>query len=141
MRKAEEKSSEKNDEHSFAFRVSDSSGKSVNSNLLVDSGATSHIINDKSKFVTFDRNFDPNSHVLELADGSKANVVTGKGAAKVKLFYINGSSHDIILHNALYIPTYQQDIFSVNTAVESGGSISLNKHSKQFKSAEGQLST
>ena len=106
----EEKSSEKNDEHLLAFRVSDSSGKGINGNLLVDSGATSHIINDKSKFVTFDRNFDPNSHVIELADGSKANVVTGKGEAKVKLFDINGSSHDIILHNALYVPTYQQDI-------------------------------
>ena len=111
-----EKSSEKNDEHAFAFRVSDSSGKSINSNLLVDSGATSHIINDKSKFVTFDSN--SNSHVIELADGSKANVVTGRGEAKVKLFDINGSLHDIILHNALYFPTYQQDIFSVNAAVK-----------------------
>jgi hypothetical protein len=38
-------------------------GKSINtvySNLLVDTGpgATSHIINDKSKFIAFDGNFD-----------------------------------------------------------------------------------
>ena len=43
------------------FIVSDisASGKNVNcNNLLVDSGATSHIINDKSKFISFDKNFD-----------------------------------------------------------------------------------
>ena len=47
------------------------------SDLLVDAGVTSHIINDKSKFIAFDGNFDLSSHVIELADGSKANVVTG----------------------------------------------------------------
>jgi predicted aspartyl protease len=81
-------------------------GKSINtvySNLLVDTGATSHIINDKSKFIAFDGNFDSSSHVIELADGRKANVVTGKGVAKVKLYDVNGSSHDIILNNALYM--------------------------------------
>ena len=43
-----------NSEHKFAFKISDSSsecGKSVlNSNLLVDTGATSHIVSDPSKF-------------------------------------------------------------------------------------------
>lgn len=84
----ESRGTRKNNEHSFAFVVSDNDtrfGKNINNNLLVDTGATSHIINDKSKFVAFDRNFDPNSHVIELADGSKANVVTGKGVAKVEL--------------------------------------------------------
>ena len=76
-------------------------GKSIDiayNNLLVDTGATSHIINDKSKFIAFDDfdgNFDSSSHVIELADGSKANVVTGKGVAKVELYDVNGSSHDI----------------------------------------------
>ena len=90
--------------HSFTFTLSDSNsehlGKSIDivyySNLLVDAGVTSLIINDKSKFIAFDGNFDLNSHAIELADGSKANVVTGKGVAKVELYDINGSSHDII---------------------------------------------
>jgi hypothetical protein len=34
--------------------------------------------------------------VIELADGSKVNVVTLKGVAKVELYDVNGSSHDII---------------------------------------------
>ena len=39
-------------------------GKSINtvySNLLVDTEATSHIINDKSKLIAFDGNFDSSS--------------------------------------------------------------------------------
>ena len=142
-KKAEEKGFK---EHSFTFTLSDNNsehlGKSINtvySNLLVDTGATSHIINDKSKFIAFDGNFDSSSHVIELADGSKANVVTGKGVAKVKHYNVNGSSHDIILNNALYVPSYKQDIFSVNAAVEEGGSISLDRHAKQFRSSDGSV--
>lgn len=37
---------------------------------MVDCGATTHIINDASKFKTVDKNFKPETHVIEL-DGSK----------------------------------------------------------------------
>ena len=56
-----------------------------------------------------------------------------------KLYDVNGSSHDIILNNALYVPSYKQDIFSVNAAVEEGGSISLDRHAKQFRSSNGSV--
>ena len=126
-------------EHTFTFKVSDGSdcGKSINNNLLVDTGATSHIVNDRSKFISFDNAFDPRAHVIELADGSKAKVVSGIGVAKIKLHDVNGSPHDLILNNALYVPSYKQDIFSVNAAVEEGGSLSLDKRNKRFKSSDG----
>ena len=77
------------DEHTFAIVFKDTNEKSgidnSNSSLLVDTGATSHIINDKSKFLDFDQEFNPSAHVIELANGSKANVVLGKENAKVKL--------------------------------------------------------
>ena len=78
-------------------------------------------------------------HVIELADGSKANVVTGKGAAKVRLYYINGISREVILNNALYVPSYEQDRFSVHAAFEEGGSIKLGNRDKQFRGAEGAV--
>ena len=34
-------------------------------------------MNDKLKFLDFDKEFNPSAHVIELADGSKANVVLG----------------------------------------------------------------
>ena len=43
----------------------------------MDTGATNHIMNDKLKFLDFDKEFNPSAHVIELADGSKANVVLG----------------------------------------------------------------
>ena len=100
-------------------------------------GATSHIVNDRSKFISFDKAFDPSAHVIELADGSKAKVVSGKGVAKVKLHDVNGNARDLILNNALYVPSYKQDIFSVNAAVEEGESISLDQRNKRFKSSDG----
>ena len=60
---------------------------------------------DKSKFVDFDKDFNANSHVIELADGSKANVVLGKGNAKVKLYDVNGNACDVMLNSALYVPS------------------------------------
>ena len=63
--------------------------------------------------------------------------MSGKGVAKVKLYDVNGSPRDLVLNNALYVPSYKQDIFSVNAAVEEGGSISLDKQNKRFKSSDG----
>ena len=131
-----------NKEHTFAFVSSDTKSNSGiyskdNLSLLVDTGATSHIINDKSKFVNFDKDFNTNAHVIELADGSKANVVLGKGNAKVKLYDVNGNAHDVMLNSALYVPSYQQSIFSVHAAVERGASVSLGKDMKQLQCPDG----
>lgn len=63
--------------------------------------------------------------------------MSGKGVAKIKLHDVNGNARDLILNNALYVPSYKQDIFSVNAAVEEGGSISLYRRNKRFKSSDG----
>ena len=67
-----------NECHSFVFRVSVSDHVDVCSNmktasLLVDCGATAHIINGRSKFVNFDDEFDSDNHFIEFADGSRTN--------------------------------------------------------------------
>ena len=91
-KKAEDRRKENNDngEHTFMFNVRANCDRDVchvsNDCLLVDTGATSHIVSDKTKFINFDKNFDPDMHVIELADGSKAKVVAGKGAAKVRVW-------------------------------------------------------
>ncbi|KAJ8043248.1 hypothetical protein HOLleu_10252 [Holothuria leucospilota] len=69
----------------------------VNS-LLVDCGATTHIINDESKFVKFDDSFNPENHFIELADGSRTNsVALGKGDAHVSLVDSSGNLQTAIL--------------------------------------------
>ena len=65
-----------------------------NVNLLVDCGATTHIINDESKFIFFEKNFNPNDHYIELADGSRTNnVAMKKGTAKLYLQDTDGNMH------------------------------------------------
>ena len=103
----------------------------------MDTGATSHITTDRSKFVSFDNDFDTNTHTIELADGSKTNVVVGKGDAKVKLFDVRGNLHEVMLSNALYVPTYQQNIFSVSAEVDNGGKVNLAPQVSMYTTEEG----
>ena len=37
------------------------------SNLLVNCGATQHVITDKSKFINFDQNFELGNHFVEFS--------------------------------------------------------------------------
>ena len=79
---------------------------------LVDTGATAHILNDKSKFLKFDDEFKPENHYIESADGSRASgVVSAKGRAQVMLHDVEGNVHKVFLEDALYVPSYKQNIF------------------------------
>ena len=100
---------------SFAFKVTVDNFNSIRDNsLLVDTGATAHILNEKSKFLKFDDKFKPENHYIELADGSRAcGIVSAKGRAKVLLHDLEGVPHEVFLEDALYIPSYKQNIFSV----------------------------
>ena len=96
--------------------------------ILVDSGASSHIICDKEKFISFDEKYDPHSHVIELADGSRSTgMIKGRGKARFQLHDTNGIPHEITLQDALYIPSYNQNIMSVKLATKNGASVIFQK--------------
>ena len=126
------------DDHSFAMKVGLVQGvqkgfqSSENNSILVDSGSSTHIITDKSKFIKFDEKFVPLDHVIELADGSRQNgVAQGRGNASVKLCDSSGKLQKVLLQDALYIPSYNSDIFSVRAATKSGASVIFTpKYSK-----------
>ena len=127
-------------EHQYAFTFVDNIASmfTKGEHLLVDCGATSHIINDRSKFVSFDESFKAENHFIELADGSKANgVVLGRGNACVKLYDVCGKSHNVVLENALYVPTFKQDIFSVQAAAEKGASIHFSGNQSALQTHDG----
>ena len=93
-------------------------------NLLVDTGASSHILNDQSKFVDLDKNFNSSKHYIELADGSrKNNIVSARGNAMVKVPDCEGTLQDVLLKNALCIPSFSQNIFSVQAATSQGSKV------------------
>ena len=107
--------------------------------LLVDCGATSHIICDKSKFVNFDNNFDSNSHYIELADGNrKNNLALGRGDASVMISDNNGQPHKVLLKNALCVPSFKQDIFSVKAATNHGVFVSFSPNKDELHAPNGK---
>ena len=64
-------------------------------------------------------NFAPEKHYIELADGTRSNSVALKrGDVEVTIMDTTGKCVNATLKNALYIPTYPQNIFSVQAATE-----------------------
>ena len=121
--------------YSFMFRTVDHVGSCElkSDALLVDCGATTHIVTDASKFVTFDQSFVPEKHFIELADGAKSNNIAQKrGDAAFVLRDRSGKEHKVLLKDALYIPSYPQSIFSVNTATKGGAKILFHHESAEL---------
>ena len=84
--------------------------------ILVDSGATVHILNDKRYFDNFDHNFSSKNHIIELADGGKIEGhAQGQGNATITLHDSSGQAHSVKLLNTLYIPDFKHNIFLVRT--------------------------
>ena len=131
--------SDDNKDASFAFKVTVDNFNTIRDNsLLVDTGATAHILNDKAKFLNFDDKFNPVNHYIELADGSRAcGIVSAKGRAKVLLHDLEGVPHEVFLEDALYIPSYKQNIFSVQAAVSKGGAVNLTPNSSELSAPDG----
>ena len=123
---------------SFTFKVTVDNFNSIRDNsLLVDTGATPHLLNEKSASLKFDDKFKPEYHYIELADGSGAcGIVSAKGRAKVLLHDLEGVAHEVFLEDALYTPSYKQNIFSVQAAVNKGGDVNLTPNSSELNAPD-----
>ncbi|KAJ8366876.1 hypothetical protein AAFF_G00338580 [Aldrovandia affinis] len=85
--------SEETDENTYAFLVSETQpGHGVTrKGLMVDTGATSHIITDRARFKSFDDRFQAETHCVELADGTRCKgVAERRGDAEVCLIDSRG---------------------------------------------------
>ena len=84
-----------------------------NNRLLVDCGATCHIINDEKYFISYDSTFEPEKHFMEVADGRRSNkLAKAKGNAKFTIVNSNGLTLRIKLKNALLAPEFPTSLFS-----------------------------
>lgn len=99
------------EDHTFAFKVGQVDAVLVSGvkekGLMVDTGATSHIIRDITQFKDFDKSFEPHKHILELANGEKTSgIALRKGTAKVRLRDNKGRVVEMMLMGALYVPSF-----------------------------------
>lgn len=119
------------DIHHYAFRAGGT--HHGNCGLLVDTGATTHIVRDHSAFTHFDSEFKPQQHSIELADGSKSHAAQQRGVAVIKLQDTKGNVCTATLNDALYVPSYPCDIFSVHQAVKNGASVMFDEKGTALK--------
>ena len=99
-----------------------------NDQLLVDCGATCHLINKAEHFTTFDKSFEPEKHFIELADGRRSNkLATARGNAKFTILDSTGTPREITLKNALFTPDFPTSLFSVRAATDAGAKVTFEK--------------
>ena len=130
----------KND-HKHAFRISDSKHGDVSglrASLLIDSGASTHIVNNREKFDVFNSDFNAASHTIELADGSKSNLAKARGTAHIKLSDSDGKMCKATLNNALFIPEYPTNIFSVHEATKHGSTVTFGPNESKLTTEDGK---
>lgn len=129
------------EDHMFAFKMSDCQtheGLMTPKGLMLDTGATSHIVTNIEKFKEFDETFKPEEHVVELADGARTSgVALKKGAAEVCLRDNEGRVIKTTLKKALFIPSFPQDIFSVKAATANGATVIFREGCNQLIHKDG----
>ena len=116
----------------FVFKINDRPQRTIErKRIMVDMGATSHIMKDTERF----KNFDDSFHFIELADGTKTNKVALKrGDAEICLVNANanGNMESVTLKGALFIPSYLQDILSVKSSMANRAAITFKKNKNEL---------
>ncbi|KAG6590615.1 Copia protein [Phytophthora cinnamomi] len=108
------------DDDCVAFAVSMECGVSRTNKFqgswAIDSGATHHICNDKTKFVDI-KVCDEGE--LTVANGNTAKIM-GVGTVMQRVTLPNGKERDIRIQDALYVPSMNKNLLSVPQINRSG---------------------
>ncbi len=75
-----------------------------------------------------------------MADGTRAsNIALKRGDAEVLLQDASGNQVKAVLKNALYIPSYPQDIFSVKATTSDGAELRFGQNSGELILQDGNI--
>ena len=96
---------------------------------IVDSGATSHMCNNRSMFVQLNE-LGPSEKVT-LGDGSSLDVA-GKGTVDMDMLLRDGSRRGCALKKVLYVPELAYNLVSVSRAAEAGKSVNFHDLGCEF---------
>ena len=112
-------------------------------NILLDSGASSHMWGDLTEFDSY----SPFSTGPLLVSGLKA-LAYGTGTVRVRLMAHGGKNLSATLHDVLYVPDLQDQpggpvrLFSSSAFIRrSGGSVTLGTHNSRLQLTDGTTVT
>lgn len=88
---------------------------------IVDSGASSHLCNDRSLFYQFQ---ESSSKSVSLADGKQVKV-GGEGCVQVETIDTNGNTVKLKLSKVLFVPDLETNLMSVVKLTEKGVSVNF----------------
>ncbi len=92
-----------------SFECSKGADTSHDGRWAIDSGATHHICNDKTKFAQLD---EANHGMLTVANGAHANIC-GVGTVHEKLVLPSGETRELVINNVLYVPSVGKNLLSI----------------------------
>ena len=94
----------------------ENNGSEYSNYLIVDTGCTDHIINQNNVF----ENLCPCNEKSVRDPKGNLTPVEGIGDMPIKVQLKDGKMAEMILRNVLYVPSYEVNLLSVNTAVSFG---------------------
>ena len=115
----EEQNLEEEEEEEEIFSFFQTSENNLANELVLDSGATSHMIRDESLFIDIDKEY---SGTITNANSSKSSI-SGKGSVEIRVLDSNGLARKIRLINALLVPNNTRNLISVSKLRATGNEV------------------
>ena len=103
---------------------------------LVDSGATSHMCNNRNLFKQV-RDLD-SAETITLGDGRNLEVKS-VGTVELEMLLPDGSSRSCSLQKVLYVPELAYNLVSVSRATEARKRVTFSKNGCEFSNEHGQI--
>lgn len=105
-----------NDSTSFTFMVRQKTNATLSRSWLIDSGATSHMCNDKDAFLRMEQG---SRLSVIVADGNE-NRVEGVGDCLIECVNDSGEAVELTLTGVLYVPSLDGNMISVSKLASKG---------------------
>ena len=115
---------EQNLEEEEFFSFFQTSKNNLANELVLDSGATSHMIKDEGLFIDIDKEY---FGTITTANNSKRSI-SGKGTVEIKVSDSNGSERKIRLSNALLVPNNTRNLLSVAKLRATGNEVCFGRN-------------
>lgn len=105
-------------------------------NWCLDSGATSHLTNDKNDFTEI---FKPEEGKVSLANNSYTDIIA-KGTARI-FADVRGENKNLFLNNTLHVPDLRAKLASVAKITDHGFKVIFSKNNAEVVDDHGNVKT